>query len=84
MITLGWRFAVSADINPQLRAEIEALPVKEWHFRAEERGGAVREWVDVQVLTYDLLELLKRWAKLVNRSGSNSPTVSFFNIDNAI
>lgn len=44
---LGWRFAVSADISPQLRAEIKARPVKEWHFWAEEQGGAVREWADV-------------------------------------
>lgn len=43
----GWRFAVSADMSPQLRAEISALPPEEWHFWAEERGGAVREWAEV-------------------------------------
>jgi hypothetical protein len=44
---LGWRFAVSADMSPQLRAAIEALPLEAWHFWAEERGGAVREWAEV-------------------------------------
>ncbi len=43
----GWRFAVSADMSPQLRAEIEALPAEEWHFWSEERDGAVREWAEV-------------------------------------
>lgn len=45
--TLGWRFAVSADMSPQLRAEIEALPLDAWHFCVEERSGAVREWAEV-------------------------------------
>ncbi len=44
---LGWQFAVSADMSPQLRAEIEALPLAEWHFWSQERGGMVREWADV-------------------------------------
>jgi hypothetical protein len=42
-----WRFAVSADMSPQLRAEIEALPPEAWHFWAEEKSGAVREWAEV-------------------------------------
>lgn len=43
----GWRFAVSADMTQQLRAEIEKLSSDEWHFWAEERGGVVREWAEV-------------------------------------
>ncbi len=42
-----WRFAVSADMSPQLRAEIEALPPEEWHFWTEEKDGTVREWAEV-------------------------------------
>lgn len=44
---LGWRFAVSADMSPALRREIEALPPEAWHFWAEEKGGVVREWAEV-------------------------------------
>lgn len=44
---LGWRFAVSADMSPQLRQQIEALPPEEWHFWAEEKNGAIREWAEV-------------------------------------
>ena len=44
---LGWRFAVSADMSPALRREIEALAPKEWHFWTQERGGVVREWAEV-------------------------------------
>jgi hypothetical protein len=43
----GWRFAVSADMTPQLRAEIVALPPAAWQFWAEEPGGFVREWAEV-------------------------------------
>ena len=43
----GWRFAVSADMSQQLRAEIEKLSNDQWHFWAEERGGVVREWAEV-------------------------------------
>ena len=44
---LGWRFAVSADMSQQLRAEIEKLPNDEWHFWSQERGGVVQEWAEV-------------------------------------
>jgi hypothetical protein len=44
---LGWRFAVSADMTPQLHGEIAKLPADAWHFWAEERGGVVREWAEV-------------------------------------
>jgi hypothetical protein len=42
-----WRFAVSADMSPQLRAEILALEPQAWQFWAAEASGAVREWADV-------------------------------------
>lgn len=43
----GWTFAVSADMSPQLRAAILALPDAAWQPWAEERGGVVREWAEV-------------------------------------
>lgn len=43
----GWRFAVSADMSPQLRAEIVALPFDAWQPWAVEVGGVVREWAEV-------------------------------------
>ena len=43
----GWRFAVSADMSPQLRAAVVALPETAWQPWAEERGGVVREWAEV-------------------------------------
>ncbi len=42
-----WRFAVSADLSPQLRAAILDLPPAAWQFWAEEPGGFVREWAEV-------------------------------------
>jgi hypothetical protein len=43
----GWRFAVSADMSPQLRQEILALPCEAWQLWAEEANGFVREWAEV-------------------------------------
>lgn len=43
----GWEFAVSADMSPQLRQEIEALPDEAWQTWKWEKGGVVREWADV-------------------------------------
>lgn len=43
----GWRFAVSADMSPELRAEIEKVGVGEWKAWKIERGGVVREWAEV-------------------------------------
>jgi len=43
----GWRFAVSADMTRQLRAEIEALPPAAWHPWRVEAKGYVREWAEV-------------------------------------
>lgn len=42
-----WRFAVSADMSPQLRREILRLPVDAWQFWATEAKGVVREWAEV-------------------------------------
>lgn len=43
----GWTFAVSADMSPQLRAAVVALPEDAWHAWTEEGGGVVREWAEV-------------------------------------
>ena len=43
----GWRFAVSADMSPQLRAEIEVLPGQAWQVWETEAQGMVREWAEV-------------------------------------
>jgi Transposase DDE domain group 1 len=43
----GWRFAVSADMSPQLRHEIVALPPGAWQFWTTEARGVVREWAEV-------------------------------------
>jgi len=42
-----WGFAVSADMSPQLRAEIEALPADAWHMWKAEKRGMLREWAEV-------------------------------------
>jgi hypothetical protein len=42
-----WKFAVSADMSPQLREEIEALPEGTWKVWKEEKRGMVREWAEV-------------------------------------
>lgn len=43
----GWTFAVSADMSPQLRAAIVALPEAAWQDWDVDRGGVVREWAEV-------------------------------------
>ena len=43
----GWRFAVSADLSKQLRAEILRLPYDAWQPWATEAKGVVREWAEV-------------------------------------
>ena len=43
----GWEFAVSADMSPQLRGEIEALSSEAWKVWKEEKGGVLREWAEV-------------------------------------
>ena len=42
-----WGFAVSADMSPQLRAEIEKLPGDAWQIWKTEKGGVIREWAEV-------------------------------------
>lgn len=43
----GWTFAVSADMSPQLRLAIEALPEAAWQPWQVEGGGVIREWAEV-------------------------------------
>ena len=43
----SWGFAVSADMSPQLRQEIERLPVGAWRMWKIEKRGIVREWAEV-------------------------------------
>jgi len=43
----GWRFAVSADMSPQLRAAVVALPPAAWQPWVVETGGFVREWAEL-------------------------------------
>jgi hypothetical protein len=42
-----WKFAVSADMHPPLRREIEGLTEKDWKVWKVEKGGIVREWAEV-------------------------------------
>lgn len=42
-----WEFAISADMTPQLKQEIERLPADAWHLWKTEKNGAVREWAEV-------------------------------------
>jgi len=41
-----WRFAVSADMSPQLKEAVGAVPPQSWHMM-EEKGGVIREWAEV-------------------------------------
>lgn len=43
----GWRFAVSADMSKQLRAEICQLKPEDWQLWEVEAKGFVREWAEV-------------------------------------
>lgn len=42
-----WGFAVSADMSPQLRQEIERRRADAWHMWKTEKHGVVREWTEV-------------------------------------
>lgn len=45
-----WEFAVSADMTPQLKAEIEALPPgawQPWREKTTKETGVIREWAEV-------------------------------------
>ena len=41
-----WEFAVSADMTPQLKAEIEKLPEDAWQMWKTEKGGVIRQWAE--------------------------------------
>jgi hypothetical protein len=43
----GWQFAVSADMSPGLKKEIEALPQDTWKVWKTEKRGMIREWAEV-------------------------------------
>lgn len=51
-----WRFAVSADMSPQLREAIVALPLEAWQPWAQEADGTVREWAEVAYVPTRLRE----------------------------
>lgn len=42
-----WEFAVSADMFPPLRREIERLPDNAWRLWKTEKDGVIREWAEV-------------------------------------
>jgi len=42
----GWKFAVSADMSPQLKEAVGAVPPESWQMM-EETGGVIREWAEV-------------------------------------
>jgi len=42
-----WSFAVSADMTPQLKQEIERLPENSWQLYRTQKGGVIREWSEV-------------------------------------
>jgi len=43
----GWGFAVSADMTPRLKREIERLHEAAWQVWKTDKGGIVREWAEV-------------------------------------
>jgi Transposase DDE domain group 1 len=43
----GWRFAVSADMSPQLKQAVAALPETAWQAWKQQARGTVREWAAV-------------------------------------
>jgi hypothetical protein len=43
----GWKFAVSADMSPQLRGAIGELKLEEWQDWQTDKTGVVREWAEV-------------------------------------
>lgn len=43
----GWTFVVSADLSPQLRAAITALPGDAWQCWTTDYDGTIREWAEV-------------------------------------
>jgi len=43
----NWKFAVSADMSPQLKAAVESVPAESWRLM-DEKGGVIREWAEVE------------------------------------
>jgi len=43
----NWKFAVSAEMHPQLKKEIERLPDNAWKVWKIEKTGVIREWAEV-------------------------------------
>jgi hypothetical protein len=43
----NWKFAVSAEMSPQLKQEIEHLPDNAWKVWNIEKNGIIREWAEV-------------------------------------
>jgi hypothetical protein len=41
-----WKFAISADMSPQLKEAVEAIPGENWRLM-EVKGGVIREWAEV-------------------------------------
>ena len=42
----GWKFAISADMSPQLKEAVGSLAPQSWQM-LEEKGGVIREWAEV-------------------------------------
>jgi hypothetical protein len=55
----GWGFAVSANMSPQLRQEIERLPDDDWRIWKTEKRGVVREWAEVPYVPFRRYESKK-------------------------
>ncbi|TLN03475.1 hypothetical protein FDZ71_12535, partial [bacterium] len=51
-----WEFAVSADMSPQLKEEMERLPSDAWRLWKTEKNGVVREWTEVPYVPARLYE----------------------------
>jgi hypothetical protein len=47
-----WEFAVSAEMRPQLKKEIERLPENAWRLWKIEKEGVIREWAEVPFVPY--------------------------------
>jgi len=56
-----WDFAVSADMTPGLKREIERLPTDAWQVWQAEKSSLVREWAEVPYAPY------RRYAKKDSR-----------------
>lgn len=52
----GWKFAVSADMSQQLRAQIDKLAPNEWQLWGVGKDGFVREWAEVPYVPSRVVE----------------------------